>query len=335
MAQDFLHGNFALLLIGGEATYGVDPVLTPAANAIAATGWSLKKVVEMQAKKRWGPGFTSRGSCPGQRYAEVEFVVPLAGTPDPGGGNPLVEPDWAPLLKAAGFAVVSTGAPVDAHTYTLTSQAAQDSVTFDAHLYKDGGATVELITCTGCVFDWKLNWSATEAASITFTGMGLYEDNTNPAVPSAPTFIAPSDCLVVQGATITIGGRTDIHTAMEIAGNMSVEKRDSVTSSDGVAGFMRTRGPDASVTGSYDPEKRLTSTYDRWADVEAATTAAFTATLDTAGGTRIVVAGPALQMLSPELQIEVPTARYAQPFVLQQSIDAGDDEISIVITRSP
>lgn len=333
MAQAWIHGNLALILVKSESTYGSDPTPTVGANALYVRDFSLKKVVEFKKLKRFGPSFSSRGDVPAQRWCEFSFDVPLSGAPDPGGGN-LADPDWAPLLKAAGMAVTASGGPpTTTNTWAPDSGAAQDSVTIYYYQFQDGGA-VQLHKITGAVCNAKFDLRANDICSVKFEGKGLYTAETNPSAPSAPTYVDPSDAVVIGGATATVGGRSDIWTAMELDLGMNVVMRGNVNGTGGVAGFMRTRDPDAGVRGSYDPEKVLLSTYDRWADIIAGTTGALSVQFDSVGGTRWTFSAPAFQPLSAEEMREA-VVKYKQPFVLQQSTDAGDDEIGIVQIRTP
>jgi len=338
MAQtDVIAGNKALILGKAEATYGTDPTPDVANNALYCMEYKIEPVIDLKDIKRFGPTFTSRGKLPGAKYCKFSFKFPFVGAPDPGGGN-LAEPDYSPILQACGFALASTGAPVDTHTFTPSSSQAQPSVTFFAYLFEDGHTNAELYELNGAVGNVKVEIKAGEAVAIMFEGEGLY---VKPITVSAPAlgslaYVDPTDEMPAINATFTVGGAAFFIRDFEIDLRWSMDRRLAVGGGvEGVAGIYLTRAPNVSCGGKMTMEMKKQSTDDRWQDIADSVLGVLSIIIDSIGGTRLNIAAPALQLLSPTFNPEVGVIVYDQPYDLQQTTDEGDDYVTFTLTRTP
>lgn len=335
MAQSILQGRVGILLAKIESTYGTDPTPVVGSNAVLVTEFTMKPMQAMNDKRRLGPSFSSYGWAPGSRMCEYSITCPLIGGGDPGGGA-LAEPHFSALLQAAGMGLASTGSPVDTHTYTPDSTSAQVSVTLYLYVFVDGHANCELFEANGCVHNAKINATAGEPVTITFEGKGLFVKPVSVSAASAPTYTHPKDSMVAKNATLTFGGTARVVRDFELDLGMEPTERPSIGSGvDGYAGFYLSRDLGGSITGNFTVEMELQSSYDRWAAVDAGTEAAFVLTLDSADGDRANITASGLQLGSPEPDFTPGVNTYKQPFALIQQTDAGDDALSIAISRTP
>lgn len=334
MAQDLLQGRVAILLSKKEVTYGTDPSPVVGSDAIVITEFTVDPEQSMPERVRIGPSWTSRGPAPGSRMQKFKFTMPFIGGGDPGVGD-LAAPPWSPHLQAAGCKLTSTGSPVDTHTFAPSTSQAQVSLTHYLYIFQDGHANCELFEINGAVNSAKINFAAGKPATITCEGQGLFTKPTTVSAAASPAYAHPEGSMVCKNATLTIGGTAFVIPTLELDFGMEITDRESIgTGVDGYAGFYLGRSPGKWIGGSFDVEAQPSSSYDRWAAVDAGSEANLVLTIDGLGGDRVSITSSGLQLLSPSTEFKNPMA-YKQPYALNDQTDAGDDCVSIVVTRTP
>ena len=197
-----------VLLAKIEGTYGTDPTLTGAANAILATNVSLQPMEgEDVSRNLEQPYLGAQEMIPAALRTVLKFSTELAGS-----GTAGVAPAWGPLARACALAEVTV--EETSVTYSPVS-GAHESVYFKLwidgvlHAIKGARGTAELgLDAQGIPV---INW--------TFTGLWLPPSDTSNAVPTltgfqepllvtsanTPTFTVNSVALVMRSFKLDLG----------------------------------------------------------------------------------------------------------------------------------
>jgi len=341
-AQNWLHADVAMVLVAPETTaYADDDQMSTDASAEAAIfvrELTVKPVIHMVDKQRYGQTFRSPGQLPGKKFAEVEFTVPFPEMVP----TTFATPAGLDYLFAAsshpGTDATASSAPVgvDSRDYvqsTFNSTNGQQSCTISCWVFKDGDADgSEVWEVNGAVFNVEPSFVADEEATLKFTGMGLYNKPASSSFTNSPDWIAPDDGLVMQNAYMSLGATLITAPIKELTLNPNFEVKErtainrvssTITAlQNGVAGFMLSRM--GNVTGNIKIEAGLESADGYWADVEGATLQELLCYFETPKGIYGLLQIPKLQLGSPDVERDG-TLIYSFPFVAQDNSDAGDN----------
>ncbi len=108
--------------------------------------------------------------------------------------------------------------------------------------------------------------------------------------------------------------------------NNNIVQRDDINSPDGIKGFVITgRNP----SGSFNPEAVLKANYDFEADWKSAAQRALEVTLGVAGGNRVKISAPTVQLDAPVHGERDENFIFDIPFY--PVMNTGDDEVEIFI----
>lgn len=194
----------------------------------------------------------------------------------------------------------------------------------------------------GAAASVEFSFSQDEEAVAKFTGKGAWgEIGTGvyaTLLGSGVRYLGFDDAMVAVGASVEFdryeGGatRTDVFSQMSINMNWDVNERKDMTQTRGVRAFYITRKN--SVTGSYDPEELVTATYNRWADVFAATPMGLVAIFESPQGSRLTLSAPNVQLGNPTMNMDG-LLRHDQPFYLRDNSEAGDDAVALTFEPQP
>lgn len=150
-----------VILAGIESVYSTDPGLTGAANTMVVSNLTVNPLNAKNVERNIIRGYQgSSESLVGVSYKEVSFDIEFVGS-----GTAGVAPAWGPLLRACGFAEVSTATiRVD---YTPISDQ-QESITL---YYYRNGVVHKLLGCRGNV---NIRLSQGEKPMLSFKFQGLH-----------------------------------------------------------------------------------------------------------------------------------------------------------------
>lgn len=350
MAQSWIHANTAWLAVKDESVYGTDPTPT-VDNMVLVRNFKVTPkatTVPIRRVRAWHP---SAGAAAGMKFTDVEFEVPLPGVSyvDPA-STAISEPDWAPLLKAAGFTsevgkAASGATQNNWYTFqptTYRSGAGQSSCTVYCVMFRDGAnvdgtgspSGMELREANGCVFNVEFFFSANEECYMKFTGRGLYN---RPAAfttdISTTVYDEIEDAVTCNGiARLLVGSNSEDVTELSINMNWTIKDRMSMSGTGGLRGFMITREPGAAITGSMNVEAVLDSVRSRFQEIEELTGAAFDLRVVSPGGVGVILEAPNLQLTELDDNLDG-VAYYQQPFALRDSDGSTHDaQIGLRIT---
>jgi len=298
-----------------EATYGVDPVPTPAANCLLVADVDLKVQGEVVERDFIRSSLSRLQFVRGIRHVELSFRTELKGT---GTRGSLPAFGWeGPLFRACAMSETVT-----ASTSIVYAPVSTGFESCTIYLYKDG-IFHKILGCRG---SFKLNFEVGKYPTVEWTFKGLYQAPTD-ASPGAQTLSSVKPVPVLAGA-FTIGGYAGVITKLELDQGVTVSERKSLNAATGIVGFDVTeRNPQ----GSIDPETVTEAAGSFWSNWESA--AALALNIGPIGAT----AGNIVQVAAPKVQYRDMTyadrngvMTYAVPFAL--AMNAGDDELSITIT---
>ena len=223
-----------VILAKVEDTYGSDPTLTAASNAIEAYDLEVPSI-NADMKER-APGNSDLSRFPeirGKTSYDWKLKTLLRGS-----GTLGTAPRTSPLLQSAGLGeTIVSGASV---TYAPLSSSLK-SCTIEA--YVDG----ILMQLLGCVSDLEMDFTAGELPWMSFAGKGIYTIPTDSAIVD-PTFdtTVPQ---VVKGVTMTFGSYAAIIEKMTLKMGNKIAERPDFNQTEGIKGFEITdRNPEGSIT---------------------------------------------------------------------------------------
>lgn len=192
----------------------------------------------------------------------------------------------------------------------------------------------------GAVSNLELMFAQDEECTFKFTGKGSYggfsTGDFTDLIGSGVVYLGDVDALVGIGATLefddysSANTRTDLASKFSVNLNWTVNDRRDFSADRGIRSFYITRK--GSISGSYDPEKWLTTVYDRMAAVFGAARQGLLAVFQSPLGSRLTLQAPNIQFGAPSLNKDG-ILRYDQPFYLRDDSSAGDD--AVVLTFEP
>ena len=206
--------NKKVLLAKIEATYGTDPTLTGAANAILATDIKLSPMDGQDTSRELDqPWLGAQRTIPTDLYQKLSFKVELQPS-----GSLGVAPAWGPLLRACGCAqTISAGVSV---TYNPIS-AAMESATFYLHI--DGTRFIMKGARGNAKF--TLNPQAIPYIEFEFTGLWEAASAAADAVPTLTGFINPQVASKTNTPVFTVAGQALIMRQFMMDLGNQVERR--------------------------------------------------------------------------------------------------------------
>jgi len=294
-----------------ESTYGVDPVPTPSANAIAVSDLDIRPAGGMVERNILRGTLSPARFAMGTKSIEVGFRTEMKGS-----GTRGALPAWGwegVLFRACGMSeTINAGVDV---VYTPASGGFSSCT---LHVYRDR----LFHKITGCRGSVKLIVEVGRPALAEWKFKGLYDAPADASV-SAPVFsaILPP---VAAPAGFTIGGFEPVAEKLELDLNNTLAERKSMAAANGVAGFEITgRKPQ----GSFDPETVVEATHPFWGNWASAAPLALNLSMGSAEGNRFSIEAPALQYRDFSSEDRDGRALYQVPFSL--ATDNSDDELVI------
>ena len=309
----------SLVLAKVEVTEGVDPVPTPAANAILVSNPDVKPIADLLTRDFDRPSLSPLPHVIGLKEVEVTFGTELkgSGTANAGGASDIPEID--PLLQAAGFAVTlnaeSGGGAGDGDIQYDPASDSLKSVTL--YVYMDG----ILHKITGCRGSFSFNAEAGQFGTFEFTFRGKYLAPTDAVIPAGSVFNAQTPPPFLN-ANLSLGGYTPILQAFTFDMANDLQRREDANSLEGVIGFV-IGGRD--TQGSINPEAVTEATHPFWDDFDKGTQKAFSATFGSVAGNKIDITAPKVQAREMNWGDRNTVRVYDIPITMGQ--DSGDDEV--------
>jgi len=224
-----------VLLAKQEVTTGVDPVPTPAANAILVRGFTPQLINAEFVERNLIKGSKGNfGSLATGVHRSFEFEVELAGS-----GAAGTAPKWAPLLMACGFnetlvaSTTATYAPISTGDTTVTMYGYLDGLLF------------KLTAAKGTV---SFDLNAKQIPVMKFKFIGEYSTPTDTAFPTGMVFTGfqkPLTVSKINTPTFTIHGLAAVCNALSFDVANNLVYRDLI----GASGpFSSDRKPTGSAT---------------------------------------------------------------------------------------
>ncbi len=300
-----------------ETTYGTDPTPTGAADAMLVNeGIDFQPTGEVVQRSIIRSTFSPDGNVIGAKVVNLSFEMELKG----GGwsaSDPLA-PEFCVPLQCCAMAVSTSVSGQRAYT-PVTDPSSHKSCTF--YFYRDG----ILHSVTGWRGSFALNLPVGQPGTIKFSGMGLWVDPTDTALPATITTV---DLLPppVKAVSLTIGSYTPVGVnGISLDMSNTITQRLDVNAAEGLAGIAITgRRP----TGSLDPETDTLANFNPWTAWKAGTKSAIACTVGSDQGNRFDLSVPKAQYDEISYSNRDGTLIYNLPFTATIN-SAGDDEVSI------
>lgn len=303
-----------VLLAKEESVYGSSSIPTVADNALEVKNLKLNWAGDLLERDNVRSNISPVSPVVGKRWVEVSFDLELKGSGTKGTAGRIGD-----LLEACSMAEsVSAGSSV---TYTPTSSG-QKSVTI--YVYDNDSASAVLHKITGAMGNFNIKLTAGQYGVLSFAFKGLYDSDTDVALPSAPTYesVTPP---IVESCAFSLNSVTSLivqELTLDI-GN-EVVARDDISSENSIYGYII---PNRKGKGSFNPEATLISTYDFWGDWIASQQRALSVVVGSASGNKVTITAPkvTLDNIGDGERERVLTRDI--PFTLGQN--AGNDELVI------
>ena len=313
----------AVILAKEEGEYGVDPVPTPADNAIRVINPIINPIGEKLVRDVVKSSLSPLSPLMGKRHVELTFQTELRSNGLTQNGD--VAPRIGDLLEACAmleaFTPESSGAGNNGSVkYTPTSDNLK-SVTIYA--YFDG----LLHKVTACVGTFEIVMEAGQIAKINWTFKGFYQAPTDTSLPSGVVYDTPVPPVVLNSGFKLNDVTTLVAQSVAIAVNNVISQRDDVNAAAGIKGFLIT---DRAGAGSFNPEAVLKVTYDFYGDWEVATARAMEITIGSIAGNTIKISAPKVTTDNITPGDREGIRVFDIPFSLAE--DTSNDEIELLFT---
>ncbi|TAN61048.1 hypothetical protein EPN18_07370 [bacterium] len=311
--------NKAIMLAKIEGTYGTDAAPTPTANAILCSAPQIEIIGKAITRNQVIPYYGALAKINIGEGIKVSFEVEVRGA----GAVPSTPPRIGALLRACNFTETIDATPgAEFSKYDPNSLENGESVTI--YFYRDG----VLHKVLGCVGAFKLSAKLNEQAKIAFTFTGLYAGThaSDTAFPS-PTFgdaVLPP--IFRQAAFSIIGYSADIEKlTLDVANDVKPKKSVNGTASGVSRYFVANRA----VKGDCDPAAVALATFNPWAQFDASTAGALSATIGSAAQNRLIVTMPNVIPDTPKYATREGIVAYGYPFTAHPTMTTGNNELSL------
>jgi hypothetical protein len=302
-----------VLLAKPEATYGTDPTLTGAANAILATDIVVNPMEgEDVSRGLERPYLGAEATIPAGLRTQITFSTELAGS-----GVVGTVPKWGVLMRGAGFAeVISAGVSVAYAPIT----SAMESLYFKFWI----GATLHAIKGARGTGQLALNAQGIPVIRWTFTGLWVSPSEVAAAAPTLTGFQKPLVATKVNTPTFTLNAVPMVLRSYTLNFGCDVQPRLLI-------GKEEILIVDRAESLAVNVEAVPLTTFDPFALAQAQTLIGATIVHGTAAGNIATIAAPTSQVLRPagyENQQNI----LEWPLRLTPLPNAGNDQISITLT---
>ena len=305
--------NKKVLLAKLEASYGTDPTLTGAANAMLATDIKLSAMEGQDTSRELDtPWLGAQRTIPTDLYQKLSFKVELQT-----GGALGVAPAWGPLLRACGCAqTISAGVSV---TYNPISSAMESATLY---LHVDGSRYI----LKGARGNAKFTVNPQGIPYIEFEFTGLWEaaSTAADAVPTLTGFVNPLIASKTNTPVFTVAGQALVMRQFMMNLGNEVERRFLINDHS-VLITDRAESIETTV------EAVALSTWNPFALAASQSTAAIVLQHGTTAGSRVTLNVPVAQVMrTPNLENNQKIVEW--PLRLTPTPTAGNDQWTLVLT---
>ena len=300
-----------VILAKVEATYNTDPTPSASTDAVLVQNPSLSFNANYTDRTPVKPAIGKLQGIYGGKLAELSFDVLLRGS-----GTAGSVPEVSDLLKSCGMGETIVGATSVTYAPASTSI---DSVTL--YYYQDG----KLHKLTGARGTFTTTMTAGAPITLSFTFTGHHSDSD--AAIASPTYGTTLPEPVVNGA-FTVDSYAAVISELSFDMGVTVATPQSISGSDG---YGEIRVTDRNVTGSFDPEEVVNSTYDFLNKFETDATGALSiGSIGATAGNIIDIDMPVVYYREISQADRDGIRSLSVGFGASES--SGDDEISIAFT---
>lgn len=273
--------NKRLLLAKIQAAHGVDPLPTPAANAIEVFDMSFKPLeADKKERKPVRPYPGSKTALLANEHMSISFKVQWAGS-----GTPGIAPKYAHLMRACSLAeIITANTRVDYKPINTD----QEELTI---YYQQDGLKHKLVNCKG---DVSLAAGNSDVPMLSFSFKGMMGGRVVEAVPTDAVYIDFKDAVIVNGSNSSL----DLDGTAYPCKGLDVSLGNSVALK-ALVGKESIRSADRSTSGKLTLDMTPTQQLAVMDALEASGTFPLTFTHGTVAGNICSVTAPAVQLLDP------------------------------------
>lgn len=265
-----------------EASYGVDPTPSGAANAILISGDATVTPMDMKTVSRdiFRPYFGNAEQLPTGIFSRVNFKTEMAGS-----GTAGVAPAWGPLLRACAFSETITAATqVEYAPVTDDLESCTLYVNRDGVLHKLSGAR-------GSV---KLDFTLDGIPAFDFSFLGLFSPVADAAMP-AVSFVNWIKPLPVNRSNTVLA----LHGYAAKTQSLSIDMVGALSHKAFINDTESIEMTDRKPAGKIAMEATRLAQKDWWASISAAATGPLQLTQGTTAGNKVKIDAPAVQVSTP------------------------------------
>ena len=303
----------SILLAKQESSYGVDPTLTGASNAILCSEPKVEPIVAEAPRDYIRGYFGNTAPIKIGEGIKITFSTELKGS-----GAAGTAPEIGPLLQACNMTeTVDAGVSVTYALNSLTNTA--ESVAIEYYL---DGTLHQILGCRGT---FKISAETPMIPMIEWEFTGIYAAPSDDSNPS-PTFNS-TDPPPFVSATFSIASYSAIIKTIEIDIANEVNKRSSANASTGVLSYFI---GDRKSTMKIDPEVVALATWNPWTNLSSTSLLTVAGAFGSSAGNICTLAAKANISSIGYGERDGKLAVYDLNTNLCQS--AGNDELSLVFT---
>jgi hypothetical protein len=268
-----------LLLAKVETVYGTDAAPVPGTDAI------LTEQPEVEIVSRGIERANTRsflGAFP--RITVGEAVKIKFATEIKGSGTATTPPEIGKLFRGCGYTqtIGASYVDYDPNSNLLTAESLTIWYYFDGMAHK----------VTGCRGTFTVDLKAGEYGKINWEFTGIYQKAADLALTTG-TYVTATVPPKFVSASFAIDSYAAIIEAIKINAGNEIAKRVSANAATGILEYFINK---RNITGDIDPELVTITTKDFWSTFDTSSQVAFTATLGSSAGNRLVISGSNVQL---------------------------------------
>lgn len=312
-----LYTRKRLLLAKSEDTYGTSAAPT-GTEAILVTNLEVQPLVMELIERETITGiFGQRDNVVGQRMAQINFDVELAGS-----GTAGTAPQWSPIMKACGFSETLVGAspgPASVTYAPISASFSSCTLTF----FNDGIKQV----VTGARGTWSLSMAIGEIPTLSFEMMGWY------ASPNATANVTPNYANQVAPVAVNSDNTTSVsvHSYSACMNAFSLQVANNLVFRQLAGCTKQVLISDRKPAGEITLELPAFGTKDFYGIANAQTKGSISLQHGQTAGNIITIACPTSAFDSPSYEDGDGIQHLKLPF-RPIPTSAGNDEFSLVLT---
>ena len=264
--------------------------------------------------------FSKEAGASGQQLASVSFDVVMKGS-----GTAGTAPEWRDLIMLCGFSETIVGAT----SVTYAPAAPESYYTLGWIVPGLGGAGEDMLfRMAGCQGAPKFTCKSGDLRRMNVSASGVMVAPADSSIVTSPTWDTTAPTAFLNDAVV-IHGSTLAFETLEIDMGQEIGYR---TNANAAAGAITAQIMGRRATGSVDIEAEKLATFNIYTRITANTTGALAMTPSASAGNKVAINAPKIRFTGVDHGDRAGALVWQAKFECLRSANAGNDEVSVVLT---